>query len=47
VLAGSSFDSVGAVTADGLFRVKGLRGSMILEEKIEDLKEAWQRTLRF
>jgi hypothetical protein len=35
------------VTADGLFRVKGLRGSMILEEKIADLKEAWQRTLRF
>jgi hypothetical protein len=27
--------------------VKGLRGSMILEEKIGDLKEEWQRTLRF
>ncbi len=46
-LAGSPSACVGTVTADGLFRVKGLRGSMILEEKIADLKEAWQRTLRF
>jgi len=38
---------VGAVTDDGLFRVRGLRGGVILEEKIEELKEAWQRTLRF
>jgi phosphoribosylformylglycinamidine synthase len=46
-LAGSPFACVGTVTADGLFRVKGLKGSVILEEKIGDLKEEWQRTLRF
>jgi len=27
--------------------VKGLRGRVIVEEKIEDLKESWQKTLRF
>jgi phosphoribosylformylglycinamidine synthase len=47
MLAGSPFACVGTVTAEGLFRVKGLRGGVIVEEKIEDLKEAWQRTLRF
>ena len=46
-LAGSLIACVGTVTAEGLFRVKGLRGSVILEEKIGDLKEEWQRTLRF
>jgi len=46
-LAGSPFACVGTVTAEGLFRVKGLRGNVILDEKIGELKEAWQRTLRF
>jgi phosphoribosylformylglycinamidine synthase len=46
-LAGSPFACVGTVTAEGLFRVKGLKGGVILEEKIGDLKEAWQKTLRF
>ena len=46
-LAGSTQACIGAVTGDGRFRVKGLKGGVILEEKIEDLKEAWQRTLRF
>ena len=46
-LAGNTLACVGAVTDDGLFRVRGLRGGVILEEKIEELKEAWQRTLRF
>jgi phosphoribosylformylglycinamidine synthase len=46
-LAGSPFACVGTVTAEGLFRVKGLKGGVILEEKIGDLKEEWQRTLRF
>jgi phosphoribosylformylglycinamidine synthase len=46
-LAGSTLACIGAVTAEGLFRVKGLKGGAILEEKVEDLKEAWQKTLRF
>jgi len=46
-LAGSTMACIGAVTGGGLFRAKGLRGGVILEERIEDLKEAWQRTLRF
>jgi phosphoribosylformylglycinamidine synthase len=46
-LSGSPFACVGAVTAEGLFRVKGLKGNVILEERIGDLKEEWQRTLRF
>jgi phosphoribosylformylglycinamidine synthase len=47
MLAGSAFACIGTVTAEGLFRVKGLGGSVIVEEKIGDLKEAWQQTLRF
>jgi phosphoribosylformylglycinamidine synthase len=47
MLAGSPCACVGTVTAQGLFRVKGLRGSVILEERIGDLKEEWQKTLRF
>ncbi len=46
-LAGSRIACIGAVLAEGVFRVKGLRGDVIVEETIEDLKEAWQRTLRF
>jgi phosphoribosylformylglycinamidine synthase len=46
-LAGSPIACVGTVTAEGLFRVKGLSGKVILDEKIGELKEAWQRTLRF
>ena len=46
-LAGHAIGCIGAVTGDGLFRVKGLKGGVILEERIEDLKEAWQKTLRF
>ncbi|HET6491313.1 MAG TPA: AIR synthase-related protein, partial [Syntrophales bacterium] len=46
-LAGSPIARVGAVLAEGVFRVKGVRAGVILEEKIGDLKEAWQRTLRF
>jgi len=46
-LAGSMLACVGAVTGGDLFRVRGLRGGVILEEKIGDLKEAWQKTLRF
>ncbi|MGE5799242.1 MAG: phosphoribosylformylglycinamidine synthase subunit PurL [Syntrophaceae bacterium] len=47
MLAGSPFACVGTVTSEGILRVKGLRGGVIVEEKIADLKEAWQRTLRF
>ena len=47
VLARNPLACVGAVTGEGLFRVRGLKGGAILEEKIEELKEAWQRTLRF
>ena len=47
VMAGNTLACVGAVTGEGLFRVKGLKGGVILEETIGDLKEAWQRTLRF
>jgi phosphoribosylformylglycinamidine synthase len=46
-LAGSTCACVGTVAAGGVFRVKGFAGGLILEEKIEDLKEAWQKTLRF
>ena len=40
-------DAIGRVTADGKFLVRGLEGQTIIEENISDLKEAWQRPLRW
>ena len=46
-LASNTMACIGKVKRRGLFRVKGLKNGVMIEEQIADLKEAWQRTLRF
>jgi len=38
---------LGRVTADAKFLVRGLQGDTLIAEDIADLKEAWQRPLRW
>ncbi len=47
ILKGNTFAEIGRVLAEPLFIVKGIKGGKIIEENIGDLKEAWQRPLRF
>jgi hypothetical protein len=35
------------VSDDEIFRIIGLHGKTIIEANIDDLKEAWQKPLRF
>ncbi len=41
------YSEIGRVTQWEIFRVIGLKGERIIEANIYDLKEAWQRPLRF
>jgi phosphoribosylformylglycinamidine synthase subunit PurSL len=47
MLKGNVLACVGKVLGDPVFHVAGLSGDTIIEEDIADLKEAWQKTLRF
>jgi len=47
IMAGSTAGEIGFVTADGLFRIAGLNGRLIIKAKISKLKEAWQKPLDF
>jgi phosphoribosylformylglycinamidine synthase len=47
ILGDSTFAAIGVVTHDGLLKVKGLAGSVIAEQGISSLKEAWQKPLSF
>ncbi|MDZ7261195.1 MAG: phosphoribosylformylglycinamidine synthase subunit PurL, partial [candidate division KSB1 bacterium] len=47
VMAGNIFSLVGEVTEDEEFRVVGLSGQVMVSASIWDLKEAWQRPLRW
>ena len=47
ILRGNVLAEVGEVTGETVFRVRGLEGRTIIAEDIRDLKEAWQKTLRF
>jgi phosphoribosylformylglycinamidine synthase len=38
---------IGNVVKSPSFRVKGLGGDIVLDEPIDDLKEAWQKPLRW
>ena len=40
-------DAIGRVTGDGNFLVRRLQGRTVIEEDISDLKEAWQKPLRW
>ncbi len=43
-LAGRPAAALGHVTADGILRVRGLQGNIVLESPVEDLRRAWQET---
>jgi len=45
-MQGCDYGMVGAVIAEPVFIVNGLKGAKIIEENIGELKEAWQRPLR-
>ncbi|HQB29216.1 MAG TPA: AIR synthase-related protein [Syntrophales bacterium] len=46
-MKGHVFASIGVVTADRMFRVRGAGGEMRIEEGIDDLRKAWQEPLAF
>ena len=46
-LGGVPIAPLGRVTAENIFRVRGLAGDTIIEKNIADLKEAWQKPLRW
>lgn len=47
VMVGVDFGLVGKVTGDRKFLVYGLNGSLVVSADVDDLKEAWQRPLRW
>jgi phosphoribosylformylglycinamidine synthase len=47
MLAGSSYAEIGKVTETGKLEVTGRNGRIILGSSIDELKEAWQKPLRW
>ena len=47
IMAGNITGLIGAVTNGDLLQMTGLDGKMIIKEKINKLKEAWQKPLNF
>ncbi len=47
MLKGNVCAEVGRVTAEGALRIKGLKGSLIIDEDIYELKAVWQKPLNF
>ena len=47
IMQGNKLSEIGFISNDELFRVYGLRGRLIIKEKISRLKEAWQKPLNF
>ena len=46
-MAGVPFAEVGKVTEAQTFQMTGLEGKKVIDERLKDLKEAWQATLRW
>jgi phosphoribosylformylglycinamidine synthase len=46
-MAGADFALIGKVTAGKKFIVNGVKGKVVLEADIAELKEAWQKPLRW
>ncbi len=46
-MKGTAFSHVGTVLAEGLLTIDGIRGTRIVEEDINTLKETWQKPLNF
>ena len=47
IMSGVPFAEVGLVTGDGLCKVYGRNDTVILNARINELKEAWQAPLRW
>lgn len=47
MMAGVDFAAIGQVTSEERLEVHGLKGEVVLSASIAELKEAWQRTLRW
>jgi len=47
LLGDAIYGEIGVVTNDEIFRMVGLHGKTVVEANIYDLKEVWQKTLRF
>jgi phosphoribosylformylglycinamidine synthase II len=47
ILGDAIYGEIGAVSGKEILRMVGLQGKTILEANLHDLKEAWQKTLRF
>ena len=47
MMAGVDFAAIGEVTDKGKLEVYGLKGKLVLEALVRELKEAWQRPLRW
>jgi len=47
MMAGVDFAAIGEVTGKGKLEVYGLKGKLVLEALVRELKEAWQRPLRW
>ena len=47
ILQGVSFANIGTVNDSGKLEVFGLNGKKVVSESINDLKEAWQKPLRW
>ena len=47
IMAGNVLRKIGFVANDGLFQITGINGKLIIKEKINKLKDAWQKPLNF
>ncbi len=47
LLGDAIYGEIGVVSDDEIFRIIGLDGKTIIEANIDDLKEAWQKPLKF
>ena len=47
MLKGNVHAEVGRVTAEGTLRIRGLKGNLIIDEDIYELKAVWQKPLNF
>jgi phosphoribosylformylglycinamidine synthase len=46
-MPGTAFAAIGEVTDDAVLKIAGRNGRTVVEASIEDLKESWQRPLRW
>jgi len=46
-MKGAKLAAIGQVTDSGRVEIYGLRGAKVLDKSITELKEAWQKPLRW